>query len=155
MAFPTARIAGIAYLITFAGGGASMALAGNARQAANLIGTAAYVVVTALLYEMFKPVDRRISLLAACFSLVGCALGANQATDTGLVFFAFYCSLIGWLVLRSGVRPIGILMMAAGCGWLTFLWPPLAKALAPWNMLPGMAGELAFTVWLFTKGENS
>src|SRR5579862_4907418 len=41
--------------------------------AADLVGTAAYVAITAILYEVLKPVSRTVSLMAACFSLVGCA----------------------------------------------------------------------------------
>ena len=44
--------------------------------AVGLIATAFYIAVTALFYGLFKPVNRSISLLAAFFSLVGCA---NQA----------------------------------------------------------------------------
>src|SRR5207237_10165445 len=39
-----------------------------------LIGTLCYVAVTALLYELLKPVNRRVALLAAFLSLVGCAV---------------------------------------------------------------------------------
>jgi uncharacterized protein DUF4386 len=35
-----------------------------------------YVVYTLLLYRLFRPVSRSLSLLAAFFSLVGCAVGA-------------------------------------------------------------------------------
>jgi hypothetical protein len=35
-----------------------------------------YIVYTLLLYNLFRPVNRSLSLLAAFFSLVGCALGA-------------------------------------------------------------------------------
>ncbi len=44
--------------------------------AINLIGTALYIAVTALFYELFKPVNRSLALLAAFFSLVGCAIQA-------------------------------------------------------------------------------
>ncbi len=44
--------------------------------AINLIATALYIAVTALFYELFKPVNRSLSLLAAFFSLVGCAIQA-------------------------------------------------------------------------------
>jgi hypothetical protein len=44
--------------------------------AADLVGGAAYLVVTLLLYELLKPVNRTLSLLAAFFSLVGIAVGA-------------------------------------------------------------------------------
>ena len=39
-----------------------------------LIGTSCYVAVTALLYELLKPVNRSVALLAAFSSLVGCTL---------------------------------------------------------------------------------
>jgi hypothetical protein len=42
--------------------------------ATGLIATACYVAVTALFYELFRPVNRSLSLLAAFFSLVGCAI---------------------------------------------------------------------------------
>jgi len=42
--------------------------------ASGLIATACYVAVTALFYDLFKAVSRRLSLLAAFFSLVGCAI---------------------------------------------------------------------------------
>jgi hypothetical protein len=44
--------------------------------AANFIQFACYVVVTGLFYDLFKPVNKSLSLLAAFFSLVGCAIGA-------------------------------------------------------------------------------
>src|SRR6266540_807455 len=40
--------------------------------AADLISALCFVVVTLLLWEMFKPVAKRLSLLAAFFGLVGC-----------------------------------------------------------------------------------
>jgi Domain of unknown function (DUF4386) len=43
---------------------------------ADLIAGAAYIVVTVLLYELLRPVNRILSLLAAFFSLVGVAIGA-------------------------------------------------------------------------------
>ncbi|HYL27337.1 MAG TPA: DUF4386 domain-containing protein [Candidatus Nitrosotalea sp.] len=97
-----ARLAGIAYLVTVLTGlfaelfvrgnlivsGNAVATARNilgaeslyrAGFAADLIGSAAYVVVTLLLYELLKPVNRSLSLLAAFFSLVGVAVGGLAA----------------------------------------------------------------------------
>lgn len=210
-----ARIAGLAYLATFVTGFASLGfertiiVRGDAvATAAGILGhpslfhvamatslamTLSYVVVTALFYEIFKPVNRSVSILAACFSLTGCAVGAVStalqmsaltvlnganflATFTepqrqslaylmlklggggaSLVFFAFYCLLIGWLVLRSTFMPrfVGVLMMIGGCGWMTFLWPPIGSGLAPLTMLPGIIGEAALTFWLLTRGVDS
>lgn len=162
--------------------------------AALLISTAFYVAATLFVYELLKPVSRSVSLLAAFFSLVGCAVGAlsclfdfapfiilggahylsvftveqlqalalmflkvrAQANNIGLVFFGLHCLGIGYLIFRSTFLPrlVGVLMVFAGLGWLTFLSPPLANSLAPYNMLPGAIGELSLTLWLLVKGVN-
>jgi hypothetical protein len=59
------------------------------------------------------------------------------------VFFGAQCVLIGVLMYRSGFLPriLGVLMVVAGVGWLTFAAPPLAAALRPYNLMPGMIGE--------------
>ena len=44
--------------------------------AGDLLAIVSYVVVTALFYELFKPVNRSVALIAAFFSLVGCATQA-------------------------------------------------------------------------------
>ena len=51
-------------------------------------------------------------------------------------------------------RTLGVLMMLAGLGWLTFLSPPLASALSPYNLAPGVLGEGALTLWLLVLGVN-
>src|SRR5207249_8313199 len=57
-----------------------------------------------------------------------------------LVFFGFYCLLIGYLIFSSTFLPriLGALMAFGGLGWLTFLSPALAHSLSPYNMAPGM-----------------
>lgn len=52
--------------------------------AANLVATACYLTVTLLIYVLLKPVNRNISLLAAFFSLTGCATGVVS----GLLYLA-------------------------------------------------------------------
>jgi len=44
--------------------------------AGDLLAVVSYVVVTALFYELFKPVSRSLALIAAFFSLVGCGIQA-------------------------------------------------------------------------------
>jgi Domain of unknown function (DUF4386) len=44
--------------------------------AGDLLVIVSYVVVTALFYELFKPANRSVSLIAAFLSLVGCAIQA-------------------------------------------------------------------------------
>jgi len=45
-----------------------------------------------------------------------------------------------------------VLMFFAGLAWLTFLWPPFAKVLEPFNMLFGLIGESPLTLWLLVMG---
>jgi len=151
-----ARIAGVFYLLNIVMGAIALFVSGRLGLAANLIAAACYVVVTLLFYYIFKPVNRSLSLLAALFSLLGCAIGALSPFHlapfhiNNLVFFGFYCLLISYLILRSDFLPriLGVLMAIGGLGWLTFLSPPLADYLSPYNLAPGILGEGALTLWL-------
>jgi hypothetical protein len=58
--------------------------------ATGLIGTAFYIALTALFYRLFKPVSRNVSLVAAFFGLVGCAIQAS-----GSVFKLFGLANLG------------------------------------------------------------
>lgn len=91
-----ARIAGILYLVVVASSvfalssttslivrGDAAATAANLLKseqafrlafAANLVAAAAYVGVVAILYEVFRPVSRTLSFVAAAFGLAGCAI---------------------------------------------------------------------------------
>jgi hypothetical protein len=157
-----ARIAGVFYLLVFVTGASALVFA-SGRLVANLIATVCYVAVTLLFYDLFKPVNRTLSLLAAFFSLLGCAFGALSSFQVvplginSLVWFGFYCLLIGYLIFRSTFLPrgLGVLMAFGGLGWLTFLSPPLAKYLSPYNLAPGIIGEGALTVWLLVKGVDA
>jgi len=157
-----ARIAGAFYLLVFVAG--IYALIGSrGRPAAGLIAAACYVVVTLLFYDMFTPVNRKLSLLAAIVSLLGCAngilgpLGLAPFRINTLVLFGVYCLLIGYLIFKSDFLPrsLGALMALAGLGWLTFLAPPLAEILYPYNLAPGIIGEGALTLWLLAFGRRS
>ena len=213
---PRARITGVVYLfyfltavlgVFFMGGivvdGDAAATATNLLAheslfrlglATGLISTAFYVAVTALFYDLFKTVSRSLSLLAAFFSLVGCAILAfaslfqlaplvvlggsqylsvfkveqlralalmflelnTQAGNICVVFFGVYCLLIGYLIFRSTFLPrlLGVLMALAGLGWLTFLSPPLANHLSPYNLVLGFLAELSLMLWLLVMGVN-
>jgi hypothetical protein len=156
----TARIAGVFYLLNIVTGALALFVRGRLNLAAILIATACYIAVTLLFYDIFRPVNRSLSLLAAIFSLMGCAIGALNAFHLSLahmnplVFFGLYCLLIGYLIFRSTFLPkiLGVLMAFGGFGWLTFLFPSIASSLSPYNMAPGILGEGALTVWLLAKG---
>jgi Domain of unknown function (DUF4386) len=82
-----------------------------------------------------------VSLYGRCF---GIALSMN----------AWFCLLIGYLIFKSTFVPkvFGVLFALAGLGLLTFLVPPLASSLAPYNLAVDATGELALTLWLLIFG---
>jgi hypothetical protein len=158
-----ARIAGVFYLLTilmgvvvlFAGG--RWGLAGDL---IDLLAGACYMAVTLLFYDMFKPVNKNLSLLAALFSVAGFTIGRlglhPQGVDLSLVLFGFYCLVIGYLIYRSAFLPriLSALMAFAGVAWLTFLSPPHANYLAPYNLAGGGVAELSLCLWLLVIGVN-
>jgi uncharacterized protein DUF4386 len=165
-----------------------------------LVADAAYIGVIAILYELFKPVNVTLSVIAAFFGLVGCAVsGVNMVNnlaplsflgdarylatfdneqlqalarvsldlyslgnDTGLMFFGFYCALIGLLIFGATFLPraLGLLMLVAGLGWLTnsftgFLSPLLGDSLYVYLMPVSGLSETLFTLWLLLFGVNA
>lgn len=76
-----------------------------------------------------------------------------------LLFFAFACLALGYLILRSGFLPrtIGVLMAIAGACYLIdssshFLAPAAASALFPALFVPMFIAELSLALWLLVKG---
>lgn len=155
-------MAGVFYLLTFVTGIFAFFDRSRVGMAAGVIAGAFYMAVTLLFYYLFKPVDRSLSLIAACFSLAGFLIGVLSALHldpwhiNGLVFFGVYCLLIGVLIFKSTFLPriLGALMAFAGLGWLTFLSADLANYLSPYNLAPGFLGEGALTLWLLVMGVN-
>jgi len=161
---------------------------------AALIGVACHVAWTFLFYELFKPVNRSLSLLAAFLGFAAIAIQASsslfqvaplivmeagksvsafnvdqlealtfiflrfsaRAFNTYLAFFGIWCVLIGYLIFRSTFMPriLGVLEALAGLCWLTFLWPPLAHYLSPYNQALAAPGELSLMLWLLVMGVN-
>jgi hypothetical protein len=156
-----ARAAGVFYLLTMLMGGVALSVHGRLGVAVDLVATACYIAVTALFYDLFKPVNRSLSLLAASFNLAGLALGKlnlhPQGVDLEMVFIGLYCLLMGYLIFRSTFLPriLGALMAIGGLGWLTSLSPPFADHLAPYNLAPGILGGASLTLWLLVIGVNA
>jgi Domain of unknown function (DUF4386) len=163
--------------------------------ASSLIGVAFHIAWALLIYELLKPVNRSLSLLAAFVILVGCAIqaltsllylaplliltGGNSASaftgeqlqalalvflrlnsyafDIYLVFFGFWCVLIGYLIFRSTFLPrvLGVLLAISGLGWMTYLYPPLAYHLfIPYIAVASALGEIPLELWLIVMGVN-
>jgi hypothetical protein len=152
------RIAGIFYLLTFATGIFALFVQSRFSAASGLIGGVCYLVVTVILYGVFKPVNRPLSAAAAMVSFAGFAAGVlGFALATSMVFFGVYCTLIGILALRSTFAPrvVGVLMVIAGLAWLTFLSPPLVTSLRPYVLTAGFVGEGSLTLWLLLAGADT
>lgn len=156
------RLAGVFYLGTFISGLIALAF-GAGMEVANAIATVCYVGVTVLFYVLFRPINPRLSLLAALFSATGCVMGLIRGLHLGrppiseLAVFGCYCILIGYLIYRSTFMPrfLGVLLMLGGLSWLTFGWPPLARTLSPYNYVPGILAEGLLTIWLLSKGATA
>ena len=162
--------------------------------ASSLFGVAFHIAWALLMYELLKPVNRTLSLLAAFVILVGCAIQAltslfyiapllilQEASslraftaeqlqalalmfvklrvysfDIYLVFFGFWCILIGYLIFRSTFLPriLGVLVAISGLGWVTYLSPQLANHLWPVIAAASALGEIPLEFWLIVMGLN-
>lgn len=129
----TARLAGVFWLLTILTGGFAMFAAGRhvlygdaaataanvlAHESsyrvgivANLIAGVCYLAATLFVYELLKPVNRILSLLAAFFSLAGCTIGA---LGSGIQ--------LAPLVVLGGAQPVSVFTVEQLQGLaLTFL----------------------------------
>ena len=162
---PSARITGVVYLLYFLTAVCAEAFVGHSRpvlyDSVNFIAYAFYIAVTLLFYYLFKPVNRGLSLLAAVFSLMGCAndlltlLNLTSYRISSLLLFGPYCLLLGYLIFRSTFLPriLGVLMAVAGLGWLIFL-SPLAIHLSTFLKVVGFLAEMSLMLWLLMMGVN-
>jgi len=164
--------------------------------ASSLIGVACHIAWAFLMYELLKPVNRSVSLLAAFVILVACAIQAltslfylaplliltggsslsaftpqqlqalalmflklnDYANAIYLVFFGFWCVLIGYLIFRSTFLPriLGVLLVISGLGFVTYLYPPLAYYLfLPYIATASALGEIPLEFWLIVMGVNA
>jgi len=95
--------------------------------ASNLISTVLYIAVTLLLYDLLKPVNRSVALLAAFFSMAGCVIGAFgslftiapltilEGTQYLSVFKAEQLQALALLSLNLNGIVAGISMVLFGC----------------------------------------
>jgi hypothetical protein len=156
-----ARIAGVLSLLSLLAAVFGEFVIRRFEIAGDLLAVSGNIVVTLLLYDIFKPVNRGLSLVAASFNLVGLICGAlrwnPQGVDIPIVFNGFSCLLIGYLIFRSSFLPriLGVLMAVAGLGWLTFLSPPLARYLSPYDLAFGILGQESVMLWLLVMGVNA
>ena len=126
----------------------------------NLLGSASYVVVTGMLFRLFAPVNKTVSLVAAFFSLAGCAIGvvgyvfyfapslllggAHYLT----VFSAAQLQALAFMLLKFAGRGIGISLVFFGLycsliGYLVFRSTFMPKTIGVLMAIAGL-GWLTF-----------
>ena len=219
-----ARLAGVFFLLTILGGIVAQAFISqrlidftDAAATANnilsnkglftlgftiyLIEMACQVTTATLLYQLLKPVNRTVALLALLLELTGIGIktvarifyiaplfvlgaspsGGSAAVSSGLsgfttaqlqslalvllkvndsgaavalAFFGFSTPLFGYLIYRSKFLPrwLGMLVMVAGLGWLTFLYPPLGYRVFMIIAPIGLLSALVKIAWLLIRG---
>lgn len=94
----------------------------------------------------------------ATLSLLSLNLQA-QGYGIGLVFFGFYCLIIGFLILKSSLLPqvLGVLYATAGLCYLInsfimFLSKGFENPMFMHLAIPIFIGELSLCLWLLIKG---
>jgi hypothetical protein len=128
--------------------------------AAGVIEVSCMIAVTLLFYDIFKAVNKGLSLLAFSLNLMGLVFELLQfmprGVNIGLGLHGFYWFLIGYLIFKSTFLPriLGALPVFAGLCWLTFVSPPLESYLSPYNLAAGLLGEGALCLWLLVMGLN-
>jgi hypothetical protein len=154
-----ARIAGALYLLSFLTAAfAELFTRGRLNLAVGLVAILGMLVMTVLLYDVFKPINRHLSLLAMFFGLVGLCFEALRLQPRGvnlaIVFAGVYCLLIGFLIFRATFLPraLGVLIVLAGLAWLTWLSNPLVEHLSPYNLAVGALAEVSVFLWLLVMG---
>ncbi len=157
-----ARLAGALYLFSLLTALTTETfLHGSLNIAGGFVAIAGMVGLTLLFYEIFKPVNKGLSLLAAFLNLVGLSFEALRLQPHGLnialVCTGFYCLLIGYLIFASTFLPrvLGALMAFAGLGWLTYLSNPLVHYLSPYHLAAGLVGEVSVMLWLLVMSVNA
>jgi hypothetical protein len=148
------RIAGVLYFCSVLTAIFGESVNGKLGYIAGNIAIAGMVAVTLLIYVLFKPANGILSSLAAALSLVGLVFETLRwnpgGVDLAVALHGAYCITIGYLIFRSSFLPriLGLLMALAGWGWLSFLSPPLANHITPYNLAAGFIGEGAVFLWL-------
>jgi hypothetical protein len=156
-----ARMAAVLYFFSLLTAGFTETFVrGRLNYAGGYIAIAGMAAMTLISYDIFKPVNRSVSMIAVLFAFVGLTFEAlrlqPQGLNIALVFHGFYCILLGYLIFRSTFLPriLGALMAFAGLGWLTYLSTPVVNHLSPYNLASGLLGDVSVYLWLLVMGLN-
>ena len=167
---PRARTTGAVYLLYFLTAILAQTLVGRKLvaygNATNLIATGCYVVLTLLLYLLFKPVNRTLSdwgtlQFGGMRRNDPCTFSSHFITHQPAIVLWTYCMLIGYLIFKSTFLPrvLGVLMALAGLGWLAYLPLIVVRHLSIYIEILGIFSEAALygsSCWvrMFRNGMN-
>jgi len=131
--------------------------------ATDLLEVACSFVVTALFYDLFKPVNRTVSLIAAFLSLIGCAtqaigcvlqLAVMVVSGAARHLSVFGVPALMFLGMRTQVFRIALVFFGLYClvlGYLIYrsaILPRIVSALIVCGGLVYMTNRLAAILWL-------
>ena len=80
----------------------------------------------------------------------------DYAFEIYLVFFGFWCVLIGILIFRSTFLPwiLGVLLVIDGLAWMLYISPPLGRQLFTYIAIASALAEIPLQLWLLIFGVN-
>lgn len=155
------RLAGIAYLLYIAAGISTMMLrdSPHATELLNVTMVFCALILGVTLYALTRDQDRDVAMIAMLCRVLEAAPGPGE------IYFAVGSTLFTWLLLRGRLIPSALawLGVVSSGGLVLLLTVQMAGV---WNLgwsspitwvvwLPMLVFELAFAVWLLTKGINT
>ena len=149
-----ARITGALYFLSLLMGLFGDYIFHDKAYTAGLLEISGMIAVTLLLYAIFRPVNKSLALLAASLNLVAMIFEAQrvnpQGQGVGLVIHGMSFIVFGYLIYRSTFLPriLGVLMVIAGLGWVTYLSTPFQN----YNLAVCLFGEVSVMLWLLVMG---
>lgn len=151
-----ARITGALYFLSLLAGLFGDYIFHDKAYTAGNLEIAGMIAVTLLFYAIFKPVNTHLALLAASLNLVAMIFEAQrvnpQGQGVGLVIHGMSFIVFAYLIFRSTFLPriLGVLMLIAGLGWVTYLWTPFQNYI----LAACLIGEGSAMLWLLVMGVN-
>jgi hypothetical protein len=159
-----ARLAGVAFLLYIAAGIASLKLAGQTplTTVLSIVTSFCALILGVTLYALTCSEDRDIALIGLACRLIEAIPGGSEQYAT--VFFAVGSTAFAWLLLRGRMIPVilawlgviasvllvvVLLLQRAGLFGAGTAW----SASLTWIIwMPMLVFEVAFALWLLTKG---
>jgi hypothetical protein len=150
------RITGAVYFLSLLMGEFGDYIFHDKAHTAGLLEISGMVVVTLLVYVIFKPVNKILALLALFLNLVAMVFEAQSVNphgqSVGLIIHGLYVLVFAYLIFRSTFMPqiLSVLMALAGLGWVTYLSTPFPRI----NLIFCLLGEVSVMLWLLVMGVN-